>query len=110
LIFEQAGDWSAITDEPNISYYLRVSIFEEFGEGDESEEEDEDEDNEEQDLPTQPNEEALRNLILSDFPDDQPYEPPNTDDDDDDDDEDEEGMGVRTSQLRHFVIQVRGRC
>ncbi len=122
-----------------------VGIFEEFDEDSDEEEEEEEEDEEDdaavdedqleggpagatqirkdekengpqQSSDTWPSAEALRKLILEDFPDDEPYEAPVAREDraneggaegeNEDDAEDDEGTGVRTSQLRHFVIQV----
>lgn len=84
-----------------------VSIFQEF-EPESDDEEDDDQESDEEDGPLSRIErERLENLAIQDFPDDEPYEapPPRTGSPQ----QDGGGLdtGVQTSQLRHFVIQVR---
>ena len=95
----------------------RVSIFEGF-EPESDDEEDEDSDDGDDDEAESAGENGLREeerqriekLAIQDFPDDEPFEPePRTHTGKTDLQEEGEDLdrGVQTSQLRHFVIQVR---
>jgi tubulin--tyrosine ligase len=88
------------------SPFQSTAIFESFEpESDDEEEEDEDEDAPEKLSAGQDAEqiERMKKLALQDFPEDEDTQGSEQAESDDE----EDGTGVQTSQLRHFVIQVR---
>lgn len=91
-----------------ISYLLQsTAIFESFEpESDDEEEEDEEEDDAPEKLSAGQDAEQIermKKLALQDFPEDEE----SVGSEQVESDEEEDGTGVQTSQLRHFVIQVR---